>query len=386
MTPNHIALRNVGPITAADVTFGDLTVFVGPQATGKSVFLELLKLVVDVGSVQSVLRRFQIEWKEPVGFFELYFGEGMGSIWSATSDLRIDGEPRNLADLARSGRRSKEERLFYIPAQRVMSLRDGLTRPFTDYRSGDPFVLRDFSETLHHLVQSEFGGTPALFPKANRLNASLREPLATHVFGGFQLKVDAERFQKRIVLSAGPGSTSLPYLVWSAGQREFVPLLMGLYWLIPPSRVTLRAKLEWVVIEELEMGLHPNAISVAMSLVLELLARGYRVCLSTHSPHVLDVVWGLQFLKAHGGTVSDVLSIFELRSRKSTKKLAESALEKEFRAYYFERGGAVQDISQLDPGSGSTAESGWGGLSEFSGRVADIVARVARRAEAEAAA
>ena len=32
-----------------------------------------------------------------------------------------------------------------------------------------------------------------------------------------------------MVLSSPDGKSGLPYLVWSAGQREFVPLLLGLY-------------------------------------------------------------------------------------------------------------------------------------------------------------
>ena len=41
----------------------------------------------------------------------------------------------------------------------------------------------------------------------------------------------------------------------------------------------------------MEMGLHPRAIAVVMLMVFELMARGYRVCISTHSPQVLDAVW-----------------------------------------------------------------------------------------------
>jgi hypothetical protein len=42
-----------------------------------------------------------------------------------------------------------EERSFFIPAQRVLTLsRDGWLRPFTDYKPGDPFCVRDFSEKL----------------------------------------------------------------------------------------------------------------------------------------------------------------------------------------------------------------------------------------------
>jgi len=379
MMPRRLTIEKLGQITAADIEFGDLTVLVGPQATGKSIFLQLLKLLLDHGPILSELRRFNIDWGAKIeNFLDLYFGEGMASIYdSRQTKLQAEGELVELPGLLR-GRKKKEERLFFIPAQRVLSLREGLTRPFTDYRSGDPFVVREFSEKLHYLVQTEFSGAADLFPKSNRLKKEYRDLLAQHIFGGFGLKTDTEKFQRRVVLNAG--ATNLPYLVWSAGQREFVPLLLGLYWLMPPGKVARRSKLEWVVIEELEMGLHPSAISVSMLLVLELLARGYSVCLSTHSPHVLDVVWAIQTIREHKGEIRDILDLFRLPSNDPTKSLAEAALKKELRVYYFQRTGRIENISKLDPGSDNGAEAGWGGLSEFSGHVGEIVSRVVSRA------
>lgn len=391
----RISVDNVGQIKKADIEFGDLTVLIGPQATGKSIFLQLLKLIVDKKPIHQELRRFNINWENKLpGFLDLYFGEGMSDIWTDKSMLSINGKQQNLSDYAKF-RKSKatdekrsgksEEELFFIPAQRVMSLRDGSTRPFTEYRYGDPFALREFSEKLHQLVQNEFGRTDALFPQNNRLNATLREPIAKHIFGDFGLKTSAVQSQKRIVLGQ-EGKNPLPYLVWSAGQREFVPLLLGFYWLMPPAKVSLRENLKWVVIEELEMGLHPNAISAVLSLVMELLSRGYKVCLSTHSPHVLDVVWALQFMKEHKGNDRDVLKLFDLKSNPGSKQMAASVLEKIYKVYYFKRDGVAQDISNLDPGAEDSAESGWGGLSGFSGHVADVVSAVASRYEKEAAA
>jgi hypothetical protein len=384
MTPKKISISNIGQIKSADVSFGDLTVFVGPQATGKSIFLQLLKLVVDAPSVQRELKHFGIDWEGKLeNLLELYFGEGMSGIWQeGSSQLTVDGKGVNLVTYAKGMKRTeKDERLFFIPAQRVMSLRDGLTQPFSVYRSGDPFVLREFSEKLHQLVQNEFGRNPSLFPQANRLKKAERDLLAKHIFGDFGLETSSEKLQKQFVLNKAGQKKGLPYLVWSAGQREFVPLLLGLYWLMPPSAVAKRNKLDWVVIEELEMGLHPNAISAVIVLVLDLLSRGYRVCLSTHSPHVLDVIWALQFMKKKGGAAKDVLNIFDLPSDSGTRSLAEAGLHKQLNVYFFGRDGEVTDISNLDPGSESGIESGWGGLTEFSGHVGKIVSRVANRFE-----
>jgi len=48
--PNEIPqLKHIGPIQEADIEFGDLTVPVCPQATGKSIFLQFLKLLLDTG-------------------------------------------------------------------------------------------------------------------------------------------------------------------------------------------------------------------------------------------------------------------------------------------------------------------------------------------------
>ena len=48
-----LRIENVGQIKKAEIDFGDLTVFVGPQATGKSIALQLLKLLLDTGQVQA---------------------------------------------------------------------------------------------------------------------------------------------------------------------------------------------------------------------------------------------------------------------------------------------------------------------------------------------
>jgi predicted ATPase len=165
-------------------------------------------------------------------------------------------------------------------------------------------------------------------------------------------------------------------MVWSAGQREFVPLLLGLYWLLPSSKVARRDHLKWVVIEELEMGLHPQAITAVLMIVLELLSRGYRVCLSTHSSQVLECVWALQFLKSNSAKPKEVLDLFGVRKTASTVSIAEDSLRKIFKVFYFDTSGKTRDISSLDAGSDESSESEWGGLAEFSSRANRVVAQV----------
>ena len=316
-------------------------------------------------------------------FFDQFFGEGMASIWSKEKSGIVLGESRKKTDLeayAHSRATKRTEELFYVPAQRVLCLRDGITHPFTDYRAGDPFVLRDFSEKLHGIVQNEVGLNSPVFPRQQRIASALRKPLETHIFGGFGLRTDVSSRQGRLVLKSGDGHP-LPYLVWSAGQREFVPLLLGLYWLLPSSRAARRNALKWVVIEEPEMGLHPAGIGAVFNLVMELRLRGYRVCISTHSPHILDLVWALRFVQENSKGIEDVLRVLDLQPGAKARSLASAARNCRFRTYYFRRDGVADDISKLDPGSDNLAEGGWGGLTEFTGRVGDIVADVANRTQ-----
>jgi hypothetical protein len=373
---DQLKLRGIGQIQAADLSFGDLTILIGPQATGKSIARQFLKLIADAGYVQNELARYGLDWSGKLAeFFDIYFGEGMRSLWKPNeSSVEWNGKHIDIPQLVGRKRKAKNESLFLIPAQRVLTLRDGWPRPFTDYSSGDPFAVREFSEKLRNLSEKEFSSTENLFPQKNRLKSEIRELLETSIFRSFRLQIDKSRVQKRLVL--GTTDHPLPYMVWSAGQREFVPLLLGLYWLLPSSKVARRDHLKWVVIEELEMGLHPQAITAVLMIVLELLSRGYRVCLSTHSSQVLECVWALQFLKSNSAKPKEVLDLFGVRKTASTVSIAEDSLRKIFKVFYFDTSGKTRDISSLDAGSDESSESEWGGLAEFSSRANRVVAQV----------
>jgi energy-coupling factor transporter ATP-binding protein EcfA2 len=387
MTIRKLRLEHVGPIKKAEIEFGDLTVLVGPQASGKSIFLQCLKLLVDSGSIFDTLQRYGFDWDTPREFLEIYFGEGMGAGWKlAQLKLVVDGERRFLRELVAPAQKVQDsffhpESLFCIPAHRVLTLGRGWPRPFSDYSFGDPFVVRDFSEKLRVLLETELGRDPDVFPRDRRLKAEIRPLLQRDVFGGFRLQIDKLGAQKRLVLQDSDAGSPLPFMVWSAGQREFVPLLLGLYWLLPATKPQ-REGLTWAVIEEPEMGLHPRAISVVLLIVLDLLARGYRVCLSTHSPHVLDLVWALGILQERKAKPERLLELFDVQATPGLRKVAKAAMGKRAKVYFFDRQtGVARDISSLDPGASDSVVSGWGGLSEFSGRAADVVASVVSETE-----
>ena len=394
----RIHVESFGPISRADIVFGDLTVFVGPQASGKSLLMQLLKAVKDAGAVRKDLVSYGFDWhhgQDPIrDFCSLYFGGGLGGIVHDKTVVTQNGKLvqwRNIVDIRKRTLSVRDlekrymiaplpdESVFLIPAQRVLVLQDGWPRNFMAYSEGDPYCMRRFSEVLRHLMEQEAWRRKSIFPQAKQPAADLKKLIDSSVYVGTKLKVDIGGGRKRIMLASDDKAAPLPINAWSAGQREFTPLLLGLYWLMPPEELGIRTGVDTVMIEEPEMGLHPQAVVSFGLLMLELLRRGYKVILSTHSPVVLDIVWAVRQLKDEPVALACrmLTKIFGLKRMSSqAKEIFEASLSKEYRTYFFEReqeGVVVRDISSLDPGDEEDAVAGWGGLSGFSGYIAEIV-------------
>ncbi len=380
-----LELTSFGPIVRGAVEFGDLTVLVGPQASGKSLLVQLFKAITDAGSIRNDLKQYGFDWLhggDPLAdFLAIYFGGGMQSLWENGTRVIADGRPVDIhRDVVNPpGRASGTESVFLIPAQRVLVLQDGWPRPFMGYAAGDPYCLRNFSDALRKLMEGGFGGARAVFPQPRRLKAELQRLLDEAIYVSGRLALHTEGMRKRIVLVPREGKSPLPFSAWSAGQREFTPLLLGLYRLIPAAGISKQKSITTVVIEEPEMGLHPRAIVSFSLLVFELLDREYKVIVSTHSPVVLDVLWAIQELRQLPmvRATRSLMKVFGLRRLAAPMRgVLETALRKKLRTYYFHRNGVgvhIQDISSLDPGDADDQVSGWGGLTGFSGHIADVV-------------
>ena len=379
----RIKLTSLGQIREADISFGDLTVFVGEQASGKSILLQLVKLISDAGNITQTLKKHGFDWqKKAENFLSVYFGEGMEQIWQdgitkVTVD-KVDFTPRKALS-----RRKKDKTFFLIPAHRVLTLKDGWPRSFTDYATSDPYVVKEFSEELRLLMEKGLGsGEGAIFPQVGRMNKTLRDAIGKSVFGEAEVKLDRSGLRKRIVLDVA--GSQLPFMTWSTGQREFTPLLLGLYWLMPSGKAEKKDNINWVVIEEPEMGLHPKAISALLTVFLELMRRGYKVIVSTHSSQVLELVWVIQYLVKAGAEPVQLLKVLDLKSNYFSKPLAEVVLGKTFKTYYFSRQDKnvdVKDISALDAEDPDEAISDFGGLTAFSTKASDVVSEAMWRAD-----
>lgn len=379
----HLRIKSFGPIDEAYVNFGDLTILIGPQASGKSIFIQLLKLLIDKYDIRKTLEQYNYIWGKNVDtILDLYFGEGMSKIWRDDSIVDLDNKPFEKDFLLpKPGRyegealSKAEESLFYIPAQRILSVSDGRPKPFMEFDTSTPYVLRQFSETLRLLIQYGMAKAESIFPVNNRLKEPLRHSFNTSIFHGGQVVIDERTGQRKLRMEVK--GMSVPFITWSAGQKEFLPLLMGFYWLCPPAKVTRKDSYRYVVIEEPEMGLHPQAIKSVILQVIDLLSRDYKVIISTHSPVLLEFAWAFNLLKKSKAKDNSLNELFEIKRTAPTIRLFDGILlNKTINTYYFhiENEKVIsKDITSLDPGSDDAAISEWGGLSQFSERATDVI-------------
>jgi energy-coupling factor transporter ATP-binding protein EcfA2 len=380
---DNIKINSLGPIESADINFGDLTFFVGPQESGKSILLQMIKLLVDKEETSHTLRQYGYVWgNDTDAILDRYFGEGMAGIWNDKTKINLDGVTYDKNFLLSEENSEKlfitRETLFYIPAQRVVCLQNGWPRFFTDYEDSVPFVLRHFSETLRQFLESNTSMTnDVIFPKPEELSAPLVDSFNESIFHNGRIVLD-QTVKKRFKLNIG--NSSIPYMAWSAGQKEFMPLLLSFYWLCPPSKTGRLKGIRYVIVEEPEMGLHPQAIESVILQVIDLLSRGYKIIISTHSPVLLEFAWAFHYLKKIKNNNNLLAELFNLDKTPIVDKLFKDILKKKtINTYYFDREKekvTIRDISSLDAGSDDISVSEWGGLSSFSSKASDIISKI----------
>lgn len=379
-----LSICNFGPIRKAEIDFGDLTFIIGPQASGKSLSLELMKLILDKRHIISTLRNYNyiLSKTDARNILDWYFGEGLSRVFKKNTEIALGEVPFSRQDLLKavSNQEASEmprESVFYIPAQRTLGIADGRPKNFMEYDASTPYVLRKFSETLRLFMQGGLGDT--VFPLGNRLKRAVRQSINQTIFHDAKVVMDKNGEQRKMKLEIA--GTRIPFMAWSAGQREFMPLLLGIYCLSgPPTQVISRGDYRWVVIEEPEMGLHPRAIRSVLLEIIELVQNGYKVIVSTHSSLFLEFVWAFNRLRmlSEDGFKNAMGEMFEVDMATVAASLFDGLRGMTVKTYYSagsttEKGVVFSDISALDVFSENVNMSEWGGLSSFASKVSEIV-------------
>lgn len=227
----RLTIQNFAHIREATIDFGDLTVLVGAQGTGKSLALQWLKTAIDGKQIVSALSAAGDEVGSAQSTVDLIFGAGMGPAWKTDTVVRLDSQRVHPSTISRLG--SESERVFFIPAHRSMLISDGWAAPFQKLTADTPVVARLFSQNLFDRFNKKTGDE--LFPLPRVLKRQYRELIDDAVFHGGTVGIE-RGLQHRKRLKLTHGEMQLPFMTWTAGQREFTPLLLGLYHLLPPRR------------------------------------------------------------------------------------------------------------------------------------------------------
>ena len=379
---DRFIVRNFGPIQEIDVELGDLTVLVGAQASGKSLFLQMFKLIKDKDAILKTLDNYGFVVKNKLeNLLDRYLGEGLSKMWTDDSEFISNDRTYTRVDLERPKKGKPADKVFYIPAQRILSIADGRPKFFTEFSENDPFVLRKFSETLRLFARNGLGDSGKLYPLPNRLKNVIKKKYDKTIFHGGKIVFEEKGGQRNIAMNVE--NMHLPLMTWSAGQKEFMPLLMAFYCLSgPPQPVVNRSQYKYIILEEPEMGLHPLAIQAIILQMIEFINNGFKVIVSTHSPMLLEFVWAYNCLKKipKNKRVGALCELFDIKNEKWPNVcFLQSIFEKDIKTYYFSRNTAgkveSKDISSLDVFSEETAINEWGGLTQFSSKTNDVVSR-----------
>lgn len=379
---DRIAVENFGPIQEINVELGDLTVLIGAQASGKSIFLQMFKLMKDRTAILKSLENYGFVVNNKLeNLLNRYLGEGLSSMWTQESNFFLNHKQFTRKCFESSPKGNPADKVFYIPAQRILSIADGRPKYFMEFSENDPFVLRKFSDTLRLLIQNGLGESGVLYPLPNRLKSVIKNMYDKAIFHGGKVVLEEKGGQRKIAMNVG--NMHLPLMTWSAGQKEFMPLLMAFYCLSgPPQNVVNRKEYEYIILEEPEMGLHPLAIQTIILQIIEFMHAGYKVIVSTHSPVLLEFVWAYNCLKniPIDKRVNALCEIFGIKySKKNNFNFIDIIYEKDIKTYFFSRdtSGKVKakDITSLDVYSEDVAINEWGGLTQFSSKANEVVSK-----------
>jgi AAA15 family ATPase/GTPase len=359
-----IEVRSFSCIDHALLEIRDLTVIIGPQASGKSVLCKLFyffnstlddltQWVTEPGGANNISRRFLeefCEWFQPQtwgprafsityssGPFEITISRGRSKSHSSKAKVKFSHAIEQLISIALMThakaidqvkddpdkdfemtwrtfsliRRAAEKMLgvhapeeqLYIPAGRSFFTSVGkIVTAFEDRTLLDPVVTR-------------FG----------RIVTAIREDIS---FDKMQqnpiLKTIEDLIDGRIVHDRGrqwlstPDGRNIPFSALSSGQQELLPLLYGLRYSL--SYRTGRERGHLLYIEEPEAHLFPTAQTALVEMFAQMTSRAKsknnkvnenstRIILTTHSPYVLAKINNL--IKA--GSLSAKLNLEKRR-------------------------------------------------------------------------
>jgi hypothetical protein len=369
------SVENFGPIKKVEVEFGDLTVLVGPQATGKSIFLQMYKWKYDALHILNYKRSLGFIWPKNVEeMLRLHFGDGVYSLLS--EDSKINGSPIELVVDDGKGISSTFENVIYVPANRDLIFSNNWIRHSnTGFLPFDPYVLRTLSGYMEFFLFKRYD-------KKGRLSSEQKDSAfwdSNPIYYSKEPLIHIEDQQQKLALEMD--GNIVVFNDWSTGQKQYLPIATTIDVLKTYDFEGSYFKEKIVVIEEPELGLHPKAIQSFILQIFTLMERGFRIVLSTHSELILETMWVLNQIVENQQDFDVLVPLFETENRPEFLATFQALRGKSFRTFYFDRqnefGGAIStEISSLDLFSEDPNMANWGGFMNFKDRANAVVAQV----------
>lgn len=353
----HVAIRNFGPIQQAEIDVGSLTIFVGPQATGKSLAAQVLYFLRGMEDLLSpdISGQARLPLEDILSALDWWFGASHNIyvepttklIWKAIGndspeELRWDEGGAHLNDTLHNRIQKWQKQPYaskaqvYIPAGRTLYSflpPSSAIRILSRTQQQWPGHILTFYETLGTAIES-------LWREQQQQDRGL-----------FTMWYDETKFMRQRInsitkgqLRYGPQTISLEVgqrllnpTTFSAGQMEIWP-----FWTIVEAYLIPGIfAFKHLYFEEPEAHLHPGAQRSVMEIVAYLVRQGVQVLLTTHSPYILYAVnnflMAQKVLDAGQELPPDVPTETTLRSEQVA-------------AYRFAPGGNVHDIMDVETG------------------------------------
>lgn len=244
-----LIVKNFGPIKDVEIESKQLTVFIGPQASGKSVLAKLLTIFNDEGfrgktDYWKYFLMYNIPFIETETFIEFYDEKFHFKYKNENTD--VNGESRKL------------NTTLYIPTERIF------VASISDF-------LYNFIQSKINLPESSvrFG---ANFENARRIKSNYKIPFLDNIEYSYDnnsnyLKIDSNEI--------------INFSLASSGMQSVIPMALVIEYYSENDSTNF-------VVEEPELNLYPKTQKKVVEFITEkCLSNTHNLIVTTHSPYIL---------------------------------------------------------------------------------------------------
>lgn len=318
MAIEKLIVQNLGPIQMASLELRKVTVFIGTQASGKSVLAKLVAMLRRYTFLEneSKKRRSKTWWQEEFAYFGLdefqpnqstiQFNNEDFSIYFDKSNLKLAYQNKRLQTLIKEIKSLETQQVTLEIASRTAFEQENYeqaTRLGIERNQYAVELRKAKSELKFSFLEAEY------IPAERVLLSFMRHG---HDFddlyiGGFIEKFNDKRSLKKKIpvyplditfhydedeydenrISLGNSTTSFPLYKASSGIQSLVPLQVLMETINPKQKYQF-------IIEEPELNLYPTTQKNVVCSLIEKCTKGdNRLIITTHSPYVLTTLCNL---------------------------------------------------------------------------------------------